>query len=61
VWGNAQLAKPFADRHPVMQWYDTYGRYQQATIKTPGGMAQAIVTGIVACYLGCLQPLSFGS
>jgi hypothetical protein len=52
VWGNAQLAKPFADRHPVMQWYDTYGRCQQATIKTPGGMAQAIVTGIVACYLG---------
>jgi hypothetical protein len=52
VWGNAELAKPFADRHPVMQWYDTYCRYQQATIKTPGLPVQAIVTGIVACYLG---------
>jgi hypothetical protein len=50
--GNAELAKPFADRHPVMQWYDTYCRYQQATIKTPGVMAEAPVTGIVACYLG---------
>jgi hypothetical protein len=52
AWGNAELAKPFADRHPVMQWYDTYCRYQQATIKTPGVMAEAPVTGIVACYLG---------
>jgi hypothetical protein len=52
VWGNAELAKPFADRHPVIQWYDTYCRYQQATINTPGVPAQAIVTGIVACYLG---------
>jgi hypothetical protein len=52
AWGNAELAKPFADRHPVMQWYDIYCRYQQATIKTPGVAAQAAVTGIVACYLG---------
>ncbi len=52
AWGNAELAKPFADRHPVMQWYDTYCRYQQTTIKTPGVTAQATVTGIVACYLG---------
>jgi hypothetical protein len=52
VWGNAELAKPLADRHPVMQWYDIYCRFQQATIKTPGVAAQATVTGIVACYLG---------
>jgi hypothetical protein len=52
AWGNAELAKPFADRHPVMQWYDTYCRYQQTTVKTPGVTTQATVTGIVACYLG---------
>ncbi len=52
AWGNAELTKPFADRHPIIQWYDTYCRYQQATIKTPGVTAQAIVTGIVSCYLG---------
>ncbi len=52
AWGNAELAKPLGDRHPIMQWYDTYCRYQQATIKTPGVMAEAPVTGIVACYLG---------
>lgn len=52
AWGNAELAKPSANRHPVIQWYDTYCRYQQATIKLPGVTTQATVTGIVACYLG---------
>jgi hypothetical protein len=52
AWGNVELAKPFAERHPAMQWYETYCRYQLATIKTPGVTSQAIVTGNVACYLG---------
>jgi hypothetical protein len=52
AWGNAELAKPLAERHPIVQWYDTYCRYQQTTIKIPGVPAQAIVAGIVACYLG---------
>jgi hypothetical protein len=52
AWGNAELAKPFEDRHPVMQWYETFCRYQQVTIKTPGVMTEAPVTGVVAYYLG---------
>ena len=52
AWGNLEIAKPLAERHPIMQWYEAYTRYQQATIKTPGEVAVANVTGIVACYLG---------
>jgi hypothetical protein len=51
-WGNVEIAKPVAERHPILQWYDAYCRYQQATIKTPGEIATATVTGIVASYLG---------
>ena len=56
-WGNAEIAKPLAKRHPVMQWYDAYCKYQQATIKTPGEVCNANVTGIVACYLGLAYSL----
>jgi len=30
-WGNAEIAKPLSERHPVMQWY--------ATTIAPVGMA----------------------
>jgi SEC-C motif len=51
-WANAEIAKPLAERHPLMQWYEAYCKYQQATIITPGQVSQANVTGVVACYLG---------
>jgi SEC-C motif len=51
-WGNAELAKPFSERHPIIQWYDAVSRHQQATITSPGEPTDAIVTGAVACYLG---------
>jgi hypothetical protein len=56
-WGNAEIAKPLADRHPLMQWYDAYCRYQKSTIKTPGEVNSAEITGIVACYLGLAYAL----
>jgi hypothetical protein len=55
--GNAEIAKPLAERHPIMQWHDAYCRYQQATIKKPGEVTTAQVTGIVACYLGLAYSL----
>jgi len=57
AWGNAEIAKPFADRHPIIQWYDAYTRYQQKTIETPGEVHSAAVTGIVVCYLGLAYSL----
>lgn len=56
-WGNAEIAKPFEQRHPLLRWYDTYCRYQQATIVKPGEINDAPITGIVACYLGLAYSL----
>jgi len=56
-WGNAEIAKPLAERHPIMQWYDAFCRYQAATIPIPGEPAEAETTGVVACYLGLAYSL----
>ncbi len=56
-WGSAELAKPFEQRHTLLQWYDAYCRYQTATIKTPGEVSSAEMTGVVACYLGTAYSL----
>lgn len=52
AWGNAEIAKPLADRHPILQWYDAYCRYQHETILVPGQVSTSPTTGVVACYLG---------
>jgi len=51
-WGKSEIAKPWAERHPLLQWYDTCCRYQQSTIQKPGEPASAIITGAVAGFLG---------
>ncbi|MBH5373064.1 YecA family protein [Bradyrhizobium glycinis] len=56
-WGNDEIKKPLKDRHQILQWYDYYCRYQQETIKSPGEVSQARVTGVVACYLGLAYSL----
>jgi hypothetical protein len=49
-WGNAEIAKPLAERHPLMQWYDALCRLQRQYITQPGQPAEMPVTGLVACY-----------
>jgi hypothetical protein len=49
-WGNAEIAKPLAERHPLMQWYDGLCRLQKEHITQPGQPAQMPVTGVIACY-----------
>lgn len=56
-WGNAEIKKPLAERHPIMQWYDAYAHYQQSTIREKGQVASARINGIVACYLGLAYSL----
>jgi hypothetical protein len=56
-WGNMEIKKPLAERHPIMQWYEAYCRYQQSTIEKPGEVGSALVTGIVASYLGLAYSL----
>ncbi len=49
-WGNAEITKPLAERHPLMQWYDGLCRLQREHITQPGQPTQMPVTGVVACY-----------
>ena len=55
--GNAEIKRPLAERHTIMQWYDAYARYQQSTIKEKGQVASAKINGVVACYLGLAYSL----
>jgi hypothetical protein len=56
-WGDAEIQKPFEDRHPIIQWYDHYCRYQMRMTKKPGQVTSFQVTGVVACFLGLAYSL----
>ena len=56
-WGNAEIAKPLNERHPILQWYDAFCHYQHSFIKTPGEVHSAALTGVVACYMGLAYSL----
>ena len=56
-WGNAEIAKPFSERHPLIQWYDAYVRYGRKMIKVPGEVTSTQINGVVACYLGVANAL----
>lgn len=49
-WGNAEIAKPIEERHPLMQWYDALCRVQATYITTRGQPSAMPVVGVVACY-----------
>jgi hypothetical protein len=50
-WGNAELAKPLNQRHPILVWYHHLCLYQQTFIKEPGEVYSAPMTGAVAAYM----------
>ena len=55
-WGNAEIAKPLEERHPILQWYDLFCRYQAANQEKNGDIFSGPMTGVVCCYLGpCLS------
>jgi hypothetical protein len=49
-WGNAEIARPLAERHPLMQWYDKVCRIQAAHAKEPGAIFSTPMTGAVSAY-----------
>jgi hypothetical protein len=51
-WGNAEIAKPIEERHPIMQWYDAYCHFQKAIEKRPDGTYAVNATGVIYCYIG---------
>jgi hypothetical protein len=50
AWGNAEIAKSLADRHPVMQWYDNICHLQAAHAGEPGAMFSTPLTGALSAY-----------
>ncbi|MBI5475504.1 MAG: SEC-C domain-containing protein [Ignavibacteriales bacterium] len=51
-WGNNEISKPLLERHPIMQWYDEYCRYQKKYMEIPGEIRSTPAVGVVYCYLG---------
>lgn len=56
-WGEGELRKPLAERHPILQWYDAYCSYQRHYMTAPGEVHSTPATGIVFCYMGLAYSL----
>jgi hypothetical protein len=53
AWGKAELAKPLADRHPVMQWCDAICRLQALAQQNrgPDGLLGIAPSGAMRAYV----------
>jgi hypothetical protein len=51
-WGNAELKKPFNERHPIVRWYHHLCLHQQKFVTSPGKVHTAPMIGAAAAYLG---------
>jgi len=56
-WGNAELKKPFEERHQILQWYDSVCAFQKKHLKKVGEVHSAVCTGIVGSYLALAYDL----
>lgn len=56
-WGNAELAKPEAERHPLLKWYHKVCTFQRSQSRNPDGIYEATMTGAVRAYLGLAYDL----
>jgi hypothetical protein len=50
-WGSKEIAKPYAQRHPILQWYDQVCQYSKEITKNPGKISSLPMIGAVKCYL----------
>jgi hypothetical protein len=51
AWGKTEIAKPFHERHPIMQWYDGMCRFQQKLQAGPDGLFGFVPNGPTRAYL----------
>ncbi|PZO87033.1 MAG: hypothetical protein DI626_04965 [Micavibrio aeruginosavorus] len=51
-WGTEELKKPFAERHPILQWYQSLCELQQKTLDASKEIQEYAATNAVTCYLG---------
>ena len=51
-WGQNELAKPLAGRHPIMKWYDHVCRMQQEHARLEAnGLYSMVADGITSAYM----------
>ena len=51
AWGDAELQKSLATRHPLLNWYQHATIQMNAAIKEPGKVHTAAATGTISAYL----------
>jgi hypothetical protein len=56
-WGNAELRKPFEERHIILQWYNALCNFQKKHLKKDGVIYSATCTGAVGAYLSLAYDL----
>lgn len=57
-WGEAERAKPLAERHPFMQIFDSYaGQMDEARKRRQGDVFEVPWTGAVVCFWGVAYAL----
>jgi len=56
-WGQAELAKPYVDRHVVLQWYDHVQEFRDRHVEGPDGLKEAIPDGPTRAYLALAYDL----
>ncbi len=49
-WGNAEIKKPFDQRHQIMKWYDAMCRFQQKQTLDSDGIYKAVPNGAMSAY-----------
>lgn len=49
-WGNAEIAKPLTDRHPVLKWYNKICHLQKAHAREAGELFNTTFTGATSAY-----------
>jgi len=50
-WGQAELAKPLEERHPVLKWYDGMCRFQQKQTPGPDGIYGTVPNSAMRAFL----------
>lgn len=56
-WGNAEIKKPFDERHPILQWYHLLCDFQRQHIEKEGEIYVATMTGPVKAYMALAYDL----
>ena len=56
-WGNAEIKKPFEERHPILQWYHHLCTLQREYILEQGKVHIGVMNGPVKAYMALAYDL----